>query len=284
MSGTTRLYVVLGDPVVQVRSPLLVNPLLARLGVDAVLVPVHARPEHLARILDGLRCVGNVDGIFVTVPHKAAVVALADRCSPMVRIAGSANALRRDDDGSWYAENFDGLGFVAGLVAAGHEPAGRRVALVGAGGAGSAIAAALLSAGVDRLAVCDPDTARLAGLRSRLDPHWPGRTVTSAGPDLDGVDLVVNATPLGLEPDDPLPMRPDLLPPGSVVADIIMHPRETRLLRAAAARGHTVHHGFHMLDGQLDSYRSFFRWGDVSTTTRPRDVGPRPRSYHDARG
>lgn len=133
VSGTTRLYVVLGDPVVQVRSPLLVNPLLARLGVDAVLVPVHARPEHLARILDGLRCVGNVDGIFVTVPHKAAVVALADRCSPMVRIAGSANALRRDDDGSWYAENFDGLGFVAGLVAAGHEPAGRRVALVGAG-------------------------------------------------------------------------------------------------------------------------------------------------------
>ncbi|WP_329011206.1 shikimate dehydrogenase [Micromonospora rifamycinica] len=275
VSGTTRLYAVLGDPVVQVRSPLLVNPIFARLGLDAVLVPVHTRPEHLARVVDGLRCGGNVDGIFVTVPHKAAVVALADRHSRLVEIAGSANALRRDDDGSWYAENFDGLGFVAGLVAAGHEPAGRRVALVGAGGAGSAIAAALLSAGVDRLAVCDPDAGRLAGLRSRLDRHWPGRTTTSAGPDLDGVDLVVNATPLGLDPGDPLPVRPELLPPGSVVADIVMHPRETRLLRAAAALGHRVHHGIHMLDGQLDLYREFFRWQDRATTTRPRDVGYR---------
>ncbi|MFI9639161.1 shikimate dehydrogenase family protein [Micromonospora sp. NPDC051925] len=284
ISGTTRLYVVLGHPVAQVRSPALMNPLFARLGIDAVLVPVHARPEHLERIVDGLRCVGNVDGIFVTVPHKAAVVALADRCSPMVEIAGSANALRRDADGSWYAENFDGLGFVAGLVAAGHEPKGRRVALVGAGGAGSAIAAALLSAGVDRLSVCDPDTARLAGLRSRLDAHWPGRTVTSAEPDLDGADLVVNATPLGLDPDDPLPFRPDLLPPGGVVADIIMHPRETRLLREAAALGHDVHYGIHMLDGQLDSYRAFFRLTDVPPTTRPRDVGHRARPYHDTRG
>ncbi|SCG46335.1 shikimate dehydrogenase family protein [Micromonospora halophytica] len=272
ISGTTRLYVVLGCPVTQVRSPALMNPLFARLGVDAVLVPVHARPEHLERIVDGLRCVGNVDGIFVTVPHKAAVVAFADRCSPMVQIAGSANALRREADGSWYAETFDGLGFVAGLVNAGHDPRGRRVVLVGAGGAGSAIAAALLAAGVDGLSVCDPDAGRLAGLRSRLDAHWPGRTVTSAGPELDVADIVVNATPLGLDPGDPLPFRPDLLRPGGVVADIIMNPRETRLLREAAALGHHVHYGIHMLDGQLDSYRAFFRLDDAATTTRPRDV------------
>jgi shikimate dehydrogenase len=258
ISGTTRLYVVLGDPVTQVQSPALMNPLFARLGIDAVLVPVHARPGHLERIVGGLRCAGNVDGIFVTVPHKAAVVRLADRRSQMVEITGSANALRREADGSWYAENFDGLGFVTGLVGAGHDPKGSRVALVGAGGAGSAIAAALLAAGVDRLSVCDPDTAKLDGLRSRLDAHWPGRTVATAEPLLDGTDIVVNATPLGLNPGDPLPFRPDLLPSGSVVADIIMKPRETRLLREAAALGHRVHYGIHMLDGQLDSYRSFF--------------------------
>jgi shikimate dehydrogenase len=261
ISGTTHLYVVLGDPVTQVQSPALMNPLFARLGIDAVLVPVHVRAEHLERTVDGLRCVDNVDGIFVTVPHKAAVVALADRCSPTVEITGSANALRREAGGGWYAENFDGVGFVTGLVAAGHDPKGARVALVGAGGAGSAIAAALLAAGADRLSVCDPDTARLDGLRSRLDAHWPGRTVTSAGPDLDGAGIVVNATPLGLRPDDPLPLRPELLPPGGVVADIIMKPRETRLLREAAALGHHVHYGIHMLDGQLDSYRAFFDLG-----------------------
>jgi shikimate dehydrogenase len=259
--GTTRLYVVLGDPVTQVQSPALMNPLFARLGIDAVLVPVHARPEHLERIVGGLRCAGNVDGIFVTVPHKPAAAALADRRSPMVEITGSANALRREADGAWYAENFDGLGFVTGLVDAGHDPKGRRVALVGAGGAGSAIAAALLAAGADRLSVCDPDTARRDGLRSRLDAHWPGRTVASAEPHLDGAGIVVNATPLGLHPGDPLPFRPDLVPSGGVVADIIMKPRETRLLREALALGHHVHYGIHMLDGQLDSYRAFFGLG-----------------------
>ena len=258
ISGATRLYVVLGDPVTQVQSPALMNPLFARLGIDAVLVPVHARPAHLARIVGGLRCVGNIDGIFVTVPHKTAIVTLADRYSPTVAIAGSANALRREADGSWYAENFDGAGFVTGLVRAGLDPKGTRVALIGAGGAGSAIAAALLAAGADRLSVCDPDTGRLAGLGARLDARFPGRTSTSDQPGLAGADLVVNATPLGLAPDDPLPFRPDLLPAGAVVADIIMAPRETRLLREAAALGHRVHYGIHMLDGQLDSYREFF--------------------------
>nr|AXL05397.1 shikimate dehydrogenase [uncultured bacterium] len=258
ISGTTRLYVVLGDPVTQVRSPGLLNPLFARLGVDAVLVPVHAKPGDLAQVVGGLRGIGNLDGIFVTVPHKTAAAGLADRRSPMVEITGSANALRREADGGWYAENFDGLGFVAGLAGAGHDPAGERVALVGAGGAGSAIAAALLAAGVDRLSVCDPDTAKLHALRDRLDAHWPGRTATSAEPDTDGAGLVVNATPLGLDPGDPLPFRPRLLPPGCVVADIIMKPRETRLLREAAELGHPVHYGMHMLDGQLDSYRAFF--------------------------
>lgn len=258
ITGTTRLYVVLGDPVTQVRSPALLNPLFVELGIDAVLVPVHARPADLDRIVGGLRCVGNVDGIFVTVPHKAAARQLADRCSPMVDVTGSTNALRREADGCWYAENFDGTGFVTGLVAAGHDPRGARVALVGAGGAGSAIGAALLAAGVERLAVCDPDAGKLAELHARLEAHWPGRTTSSAQPDLDGADLVVNATPLGLRPDDPLPFPPRRLPPDSVVADIIMEPRETRLLREAAALGHRVHHGAHMLDGQVESYRAFF--------------------------
>jgi shikimate dehydrogenase len=120
--------------------------------------------------------------------------------------------------------------------------------------------------------VCDPDAAKLDRLRSRLDTHWPGRTLTSARPQLDGAGIVVNATPLGLNPGDPLPFQPDLLPPGSVVADIIMTPRETRLLREATALGHHVHYGIHMLDKQLDSYRAFFRLDDVPTTTKPRDV------------
>ncbi|MEU5365586.1 shikimate dehydrogenase [Streptomyces sp. NPDC005925] len=258
ISGTTRLYAVLGDPVAQVQAPALMNPVFASLHIDAVLVPVHARPQHLERVVRGLQSVANLDGMFVTVPHKVAVRRLADRRSPTVEIVGSANVLRREADGSWLAENFDGSGFVAGLVGAGHDPEGRRVTLVGAGGAGSAVAAALLTAGVDRLCVYDSDTAKLDALTARLDTRWPGRVCSLPGPQFGDADIAVNATPLGLRADDPLPFPLDQLPQGAVVADIVMKPRETRLLREAAARGHRVHHGNHMLDGQLDSYRDFF--------------------------
>ncbi|MFE9684011.1 shikimate dehydrogenase family protein [Streptomyces sp. NPDC002701] len=258
ITGTTRLYAVLGDPVAQVRAPALLNPVLARLNLDAVVVPVHVGPRHLETVVRGLRHVRNLDGMFVTVPHKAAVRHLADRCGPTVDLVGGANVLRREADGGWLAENFDGSGFVAGLVQAGHEPAGRRAMLVGAGGAGSAIAVALLAAGVDRLALHDTDTAKLTALTARLDAHWPGRVHALSGPPPRDVGLAVNATPLGLRADDPLPFSPESLDPGCVVADIVMRPHETRLLREAAARGHRIHHGIHMLEGQLNSYRAFF--------------------------
>ncbi|MFF4754491.1 shikimate dehydrogenase family protein [Streptomyces sp. NPDC002514] len=259
ISGTTRLLAVIGDPVRQVQAPALLNPLLNRPGTDAVLVPVHAGPDDLPHVVRGLQRAGNVDGLLITVPHKAAARAFADGLSPAVRLSGSTNALRREPDGRWYAENFDGAGFVAGLRAAGHAPEGRRVMLVGGGGAGSAIAAALLGAGVARLTVCEPDSGRREALLGRLSRVWPGRLAGRAVPDPEGADLAVNATPLGLSPGDPLPFAPGTLEPGAVVADIIMKPRETALLKSAAALGHPVHHGVHMLTQQLDLYREFFR-------------------------
>ncbi|WP_338060822.1 shikimate dehydrogenase [Streptomyces viridochromogenes] len=258
IGGSTRLYAVLGCPVSQVRAPALLNPLFAELGLDAVLFPVLADPRDLGDIVRGLQRIGNLDGLLVTVPHKRDVCRYADSVSEAVTLSGSANALRREPDGRWSADNFDGAGFVRGLRARGFEPAGRQVTLVGAGGAGSAVAVSLLAAGVARLELCDPDEAALATLVSRLTTHWPGRISGSATPRLAAADLAVNATPLGLSPEDPLPFDVAGLPPGAVVADIIMRPKETALLRAAAEHGHTVHHGSHMLTHQLDLYREFF--------------------------
>ncbi|MFC5719493.1 shikimate dehydrogenase family protein [Streptomyces gamaensis] len=274
VSGTTRLLAVLGDPVAQVRAPALLNPLFARLGHDAVLVPVHASPEDLPAVVRGLKRVRNLDGLLVTVPHKIAALRFADVVGATAAAVGSTNALRREADGRWRAENFDGSGFVAGLRAAGHDPEGRRAVLAGAGGAGSAVAAALLEAGVARLTVCDPDSARLRALCARLERYRPGRTAAAAPADLPGrgplgdCDLAVNATPLGMRPDDPLPFPPQELPPGAVVADIVMKPEWTPLLTAAAGLGLTVHHGHHMLDHQLGFYCGFFGFGEV------RDGGP----------
>ncbi|WP_030325685.1 shikimate dehydrogenase family protein [Streptomyces sp. NRRL B-3229] len=258
ITGRTRLFAVLGDPVRQVRAPELLNPVFAQLGLDAVLVPVHASVLHLGEVVRGLQRAGNVDGLLVTVPHKAAARAFADVQSAAVRLAGSTNALRRGADGRWYAENFDGAGFVAGLVAAGHPPAGQRVTLVGAGGAGGAIAAALVLAGVARLDVVDVDPARVRMLLDRLSDHAPGVVREGATPSGDTADLVVNATPLGLREDDPLPFDPARLAPGTLVADIIMSPPETRLLHTAAAHGLATHRGAPMLTEQLRMYREFF--------------------------
>ncbi|QUH03586.1 shikimate dehydrogenase [Saccharopolyspora erythraea] len=267
ISGTTRLFAVLGDPVDQVRAPELLNPLFERLGRDAVLFPVHATRPHLAEIVRGLCRVGNLDGLLVTVPHKIEICRFADELSHAARISGCANALRREPGGGWFADNFDGAGFVRGLRGRGHEVTGKRVALVGAGGAGAAIAAALLDAGVEHLTICDLDRARLDHVHARLDRLWPGRVGCEAAPRLDGVHLAVNATPLGLRPEDPLPFEPSALAPDCAVADIIMKPRETRLLRTAAGLGHQIHHGNHMLDEQLDLYRAFFHLDEATTAT-----------------
>ncbi|MEW2623265.1 NAD(P)-binding domain-containing protein [Streptomyces sp. NPDC048106] len=261
--GTTRLYAVLGCPVAQVKAPGMLNPLFARLGVDAVLVPVLAEPGHLGEIVRGLQRMGNVDGLLVTVPHKAEVRAYADTVSAAAEQSGGANALRREPDGTWYADNFDGAGFVAGLRTAGFDPAGVRVSVVGAGGAGGALVPALLAAGAEHVAVCDPRPERLQALSGRLGAAWPGRFSCSAAPGFEAADLVVNATPLGMRADDPLPFDPGRLPEGAVVADIIMQPRETALLRAAAERGLRIHHGEHMLSHQIPLYREFFRLDPV---------------------
>jgi shikimate dehydrogenase len=261
ITGTTRLLAVLGDPIAQVQAPALVNPLLDRLGRDAVLVPVHVRPDDLAEVVGGLRRIRNLDGLLVTVPHKIEICRYADELAPAAAFAGSANALRREPNGRWRADNFDGTGFVRGLRATGHEPEGRRFALVGAGGAGAALAAALLENGAAHLSVCDTDAGRLDALLHRLDERWPGRVAGSAVPRIEDADIAVNATPLGLRPGDPLPFDPAALRPGGVVADIIMKPPETRLLRTAAALGLAVHRGIHTLDHQLECYANYFRLG-----------------------
>jgi shikimate dehydrogenase len=258
ITGATRLFAVLGDPVTQVQAPALLNPLFARRGIDAVLVPVQVQAENFTATIRGLMRIGNLDGMLITVPHKIAAAGIADECSPVAQISGSANALRPGPGGRWYADNFDGAGFVSGLASSGYAVPGRRVSLVGAGGAGSSIAAGVLVAGAAHLAIFDNDSERLDSLVGHLQLCWPDRVSAVPSPALRDVDIAVNATPLGLRPEDPLPFPPDALPRDCVVADIVMKPAQTTLLRVASAAGRLVHPGIHMLTHQLDSYCVFF--------------------------
>jgi shikimate dehydrogenase len=258
IDGDTLLFATPGDPVAQVRLPQVMEAVFAELGVNAVWVPMHVDHEGLRVVLQALRTMRNFRGITVAIPHKPTVATMLDRLSPRAQAAGAVNLVRLDPDGKLYGDIVDGAGFVRGLELCGHSVGGVTAWLVGAGGGGSAIATALAEAGARRLHVTETDAARAAGLIERLRRHYPkmAADIVTAPPVY--LDYAINATPLGLRPDDPLPFEPSLLPAETVVCDIIMKPKETRLLKAAQARGMRVHHGHHMVDAQVPMYLEFF--------------------------
>lgn len=259
LSGRTLLFPVVGHPVAQVRAPAVFNALFARARMDAVCFGLDLPPDRVIDTVAGLLQSPNVGGILVTVPYKKTLAAVAARLGPAATVTGAVNALRRAPDGAVEADLFDGLGFARGLAAAGHAVAGRRVLLLGAGGAGTAIAAALAQEGVALLAVHDPVAASMDDLIARLQPAYPATLFRRQSlPQPEDFDIVVNASPLGLQPLDALPLDPQRIAPGTLVCDIIMEPATTPLLKAAIARGLPVHRGRAMLDQQVPSYLSFF--------------------------
>ncbi|MFT3720457.1 shikimate dehydrogenase family protein [Pseudorhodoferax sp.] len=236
LSGATRVHFIVGDPIAQVKSPLGVTQAFHARGLDAMVMPAHVAPADLAAWTHGVSVARNVDGIIVTVPHKFACAALCGTLSERAAFLGATNTMRRNADGSWHGDMFDGLGYVEALRALGCEPAGKQALLVGAGGAGSAIAHALVMAGVARLAVHDGDAARRDALVQRLAAL--GRCPVAAGsPDPSGYDLVVNATPAGMREGDPLPVEVDKLGAGTFVGCVVTQPAVTPLIAAARARG-----------------------------------------------
>ena len=250
ITGRARLFAIIGDPVGVVRSPEWWNAAFARAGLDAVFLPVEVAGGDLPVAWRGLTRLRNLDGIVLTMPHKQTVVPLLDGLGPMARLTGAVNTVRRRVDGGWEGEMFDGEGFVAGLRAAGHEPAGMRALQVGCGGAGRAIAFALARAGVASLALSDTAPGRAGTLAEAAGEAFPDCAVAAGLADPAGHDLIVNATPLGLRPGDVLAVEPGRLSAGQVVADVIPNPERTPLLDAAAAAGCDTVSGRAMFEGQ----------------------------------
>ena len=195
VTGRSRLYAIIGDPIEQVKSPEILNPLMQRAGKAGILLPMQVAPENLETAIRGLRAIGNLDGIVITVPHKMRMLALVDEVLPTGRRVGAINAVRRAPGGRWVGDMFDGKGFVAGLRAQGHEPKGKAVLLVGAGGAGSAVAYALAEAGAARLTISDVDAANAARLTAGVAAAYPAVGAVAGPPAPEGHEVVINATP-----------------------------------------------------------------------------------------
>jgi shikimate dehydrogenase len=257
IDGATRLYAIIGDPIAQVRSPETFSERFAAAGVNALMVPAHVPAERFDAIVPALLELGNLDGVLVTVPFKERMLRFADRLGSTAKTVGAVNALRREADGSWSGDMFDGLGFVRGAEAKGERIRGRRVALFGAGGAGSAIACALADAGVASIAIIDPVTSKAKALAEKLSGAFPGRAFALASAVPKNCDMVVNASPIGMRPDDGLPAEVGPLAPGTLVGDVVIVPSPTALIRRAIESGCHWVDGRDMHGGQLDAIVAF---------------------------
>ena len=236
LSGATRVFYIVGDPIAQVKSPAGVSEAFHARGHNAYVMPAHVAPRDLAAWLAGVSLAHNVDGVIITIPHKFAAFALCASTSERAAFLGAVNTLRRNADGSWHGDMFDGLGFVAALQENASDPSGKRALLVGAGGAGSAIAHALVVAGVRELAVFDDDAVRRAALIARLSALKICPVVDGSA-DPAGFDLIVNATPAGMRDGDALPVQMDAVTAGMQVGCVITAPAITPFIAQARARG-----------------------------------------------
>ncbi len=268
ISGHTRLIAHLGVPTESFKAPMIYNPYFEAEAIDAVVVPMGCEaadyPEFL-RLLFRLR---NIAGALVTMPHKVTTVALLDEASTTVRVCGACNAVKRGEDGRLIGDMFDGEGFVRGVARKGRAIADASALVVGSGGVGSAIAASLAAAGAARIALYDANTASAERLADSLRRHYPDRQVTTGTRDPAGYGIVVNATPMGMNAGDPLPLDVARIDPDTFVGEVVMKAEETPFLAAARARGCETQVGTDMLFEQIPAYLEFFGF----PTTTPEEL------------
>jgi len=257
IGGHTTVAAVIGDPVRHSLSPAIHNAAFAAVGLDWVYVALPVGAGDAAAAVDAMRTLG-LGGMSVTMPHKDGVAAAADERSDAVEALGAANCLVRVDDGRVRAENTDGVGFLAGLEAdAGFDVGGRRVVVLGAGGAARAVVHACAVGGVSAVTVVNrtgPRAAAAAALAGSV-----GRVGEAA--DVANADLVVNATSVGMSGDRSMPCDPALLGAGQLVVDLVYEPVETPWLCALRGSGVDVHNGLSMLVGQAAA--AFTLWTGV---------------------
>jgi shikimate dehydrogenase len=270
ITGSTDVYLIVGDPVEQVQAPAVLNAVFARMGINAVMVPVQIAPAQLPGLVRAAFQASNIKGLLATIPHKGALLDLVDHSSPVARLAGAVNAVRRQADGQLDGALFDGEGLRAALDYFGMHYQGQRVLVLGAGGAASAIAASLASAtpAAAEVALYDPLPGKAAALAQRIAQGTQTHVRATNSNDPSGFDLVINASPLGLHAEDALPCEVQGLDASAAVLDIVMKNQPTPWVRAARSRGLNAQPGFEMLIQQAAQYLAFFGFSDAARMVR----------------
>ncbi|WP_206080335.1 shikimate dehydrogenase family protein [Pacificoceanicola onchidii] len=252
ISGKTKTVVHLAHPADHLRTPGFFNARAKELGHDIVLVPWDVAPEDLGKTWQMLRKTNNLAGVVVTIPHKETVAGLCDTLEDEAIALDVCNVARRMPDGRFHGAMFDGVGLTEGLISQGHDISGKHALLVGAGGAATAIAHALAGRGVASLRLANRTHAKAEALAASVAARFPDLDVQAAAADATGSDLIVNGTSLGMHAGEPLPVPMNTIQENAVVAEVVMQPDETELLRQARDRGAMIHKGVHMIRSQID--------------------------------
>lgn len=258
IDGRTKLIAHLGYPTDSFKAPMIYNPWFEKCAINAVVVPMGCKADDYPAFFRLLFKLSNVIGALVTMPHKVTTIALLDEVSVSARIAGACNAVRLNSDGRLIGDMFDGEGFVRGIQRKWRALNSARVLVAGNGGVGSAIAASFAKAGVAGIALYDAHTPAMNGLAERIRAHYPKLKVATGSNDPNGFDIVVNATPLGMKADDPLPMDVARISPNTLVGEVVMKQEITPFLAAARERGCEIQVGTDMLFEQIPAYLEFF--------------------------
>jgi shikimate dehydrogenase len=248
----TQLYGIFGFPIGHSLSPLMHNTAFAHHQLDAVYLPFGVHPGQLESAVKAINAL-QMGGVNVTIPHKQAVIPWLDELSSEARLIGAVNTIHWRD-GRLYGYNTDGIGFLRALEESGCDVGGRTVLLLGAGGAARAIAVQLCLARIQRLYVANRTPGRAEELAAFLKESFPATdiNVTAMGESylsahLPHIDIVVNATSVGMHPHDQLPLPVAELSSRHVVCDIVYRPLHTPLLRAAQRQGARIVDGLGML-------------------------------------
>ena len=264
INGHTEVIAHIGFPTHAFKAPMIYNPYFEQQGINALVVPVGCKAEDYPVFLRAIFKLSNIRGALITMPHKVSTLSLVDEVLPAAAIAGACNAVRLGPQGQLQGDMFDGEGFVRGVLRKGFKLQGARVLVAGAGGVGSAIAASLAAAGVSAISLFDVNTAAAEALAGRLREHYPALQVHTGSNDPTGHTLVVNATPMGMNEGDPLPMDVSRIAPGTFVGEVVMRTEMTAFLNAAQLRGCPVQVGSDMLFEQIPAYLEYF---NLPTTT-----------------
>jgi shikimate dehydrogenase len=246
INGNTALYAILGDPVVQVSTPGLINRIFAEKNEDKVLLHMHLQANSFAEAVHGLWHIKNFRGAVITMPHKSSIVPLLDEISAKVAQTQSCNVIRRTQEGKLFGHMLDGEGFVAGLKAEGHAVARKRAFLMGAGVAASGIAFVLCKHGVEQLLIYNRNPKKAEALIERLK-----LAISLAGQVDKNIDLLINATSVGMKDDDATLLSLEKLDQATLGAEVIIRPEMTCTLKEAVRLGCQIHPGIHMLKAQI---------------------------------